>query len=209
MCIIHFNLLKGGKFKMNNSEFYNSIKLIVDHKNTVALININEFKRLKRINGEYKWVPFKIGKLPAIPIKTSDFQEIFRATNEMVNIRITPIWTFLTNGKQVITPKIETFELTEFSKLKTHYSLSRKFTPNPHYLSNSTWNNIFDKAEAKRENAIEWNKTSRSSLLPKTDDNTLQIFLTQYQKELEFFGQLYEESANVAEKLRIYQKRLR
>ena len=55
---------------MNNSEFYNSIKLIVDYKNTVALININEFKRLKRINGEYKWIPFKINNLPAIPIKT-------------------------------------------------------------------------------------------------------------------------------------------
>lgn len=194
---------------MNNSEFYNSIKLIVDYKNTVALININEFKRLKRINGEYKWIPFKINNLPAIPIKTSGFKESFRATSEMVKIRITPVWTYMTNGKQVITPKVETFELTELSKPRTTYTLTRKSIHNPHYLSNSTWNNIFDKSIAKKENAIEWNKTSRSYLLPKIDDITLQIFLEKYQNELEIFNKLYEQSANTAKELSGYQKRLR
>ena len=51
---------------MNNSEFYNTIKLINNHKNTVALINIGEFKKLQRINGEYKWIPLEIGSMPAI-----------------------------------------------------------------------------------------------------------------------------------------------
>ena len=38
---------------MNNSEFYNTIRLISTHQNTVALIVIKEFIRLKKSNNEY------------------------------------------------------------------------------------------------------------------------------------------------------------
>lgn len=194
---------------MNSSEFYNTIKLLSEKKGSVALININEFKRLKRINGEYKWVPFTIGKLPAIPIETSDFKEVFRGTDELVNIRLTPIWTYLTNGEKVVTPKIETFEFAEHSKFKKHYTLTRKNIPNPHYLSNSNWRNIFDKALVQRENAVEWNKHSKSTLLTNVDDQTLQIFLRLYQNELQEFNALYEESAETTKELNTYQKRLK
>ena len=194
---------------MNNSEFYKSIKLIAEKKGSVALINIKEFKRLKRINGEYKWVPFEIGKLPAIPIKTSDFKEIFRRTNELVNIRLTPIWTYLTNGEKVVTPKIETFEFVEHSKFKKHYTLMRKSIPNPHYLSNSNWHNIFDKTLAQKENSVEWNKHSKSTLLTSVNNQTLQIFLKLYQNELQKFNALYEESVETAKELNAYQKKLK
>lgn len=194
---------------MNSSEFYNAIKLIASKKDSIALINLNEFRRLKRINGEYKWIPFKIGKLPAIPIKTSDFKEAFRGTNELVNIRLTPIWTYLTNGKQVITPKIESFEFTEYSKQRKHYSLSLQYVINPHYLSNSNWHNIFDKALAQKENAIEWNKQSKSILLTSIDNQTLQNFLKIYQSELQEFNTIYEESVQTAKDLNIYQKKLK
>ena len=92
---------------MENSEFYDSIKKIAEHKNTIALINIREFRRLIRTNGEYQWVPFTIGNLPALPIITSNLKEQFRSTKERVSIRITPVWNFLTNGQQVIILNIE------------------------------------------------------------------------------------------------------
>lgn len=194
---------------MSNTEFYDSIKLIANQKSKVALININEFKRLKRINGEYKWVTFKIGNLPAIPIKTDDFKEAFRGTDELVNIRLTPIWTYLTNGEQIITPKIETFEFTEHSKFRKHYTLIRKSIPNHHFLSNSNWQSIFDKALAQRENAIEWHKRGKSTLLASADAQTLQLFLRLYKSELKEFNALYEESAKTAKELNSYQKRLK
>lgn len=194
---------------MNNNEFYGAIKSITSYQNTVALININEFKRLIKISGEYKWIPFNIEKLPYIPIKTNGFKESFRGTNEMVNINITPVWTFLTNGKPVITPKIETFELTEHTEKHPKYTISRKINPNHHYLANSTWENIFDKPLAEKENAVEWNKKSPSILLAKTDEPLLQSFLEKYQTELKQFNRLYEESAETTVQLRKLQKRLK
>ena len=89
---------------MENSDFYDSIKKIVEHKNTIALIDIREFRRLTRIKGEYKWSSFIIGNLPALPI-ISDFKEQFRSTKERVSIRVTPIWSFLTNGEK-LSPQI-------------------------------------------------------------------------------------------------------
>ena len=194
---------------MNNSEFYDTIRFISEHKNTVALININEFRRLKRINGEYKWMPFEIGNLPAIPVKTLDYKEKFRSTKEIVNIDLTPIWIYLTNGKQIITPNIETFELTEYSNSRPRYKLSRKINPNHHYLSNTTWTNIFDGPLVKEENAIEWKKKSTSSLLTQIDEPLLKMFLSKYQDELEEFNSLYEESAKTAKELNLYQKKLK
>lgn len=194
---------------MNNSEFYNTIRFISEHKNTIALININEFRRLKRINGEYKWIPFEIGNLKALPIKTTDFKEKFRNTKEIVNIELTPVWTYLTNGKNIITPNIETFELTEYSNSRPRYKLSRKIYNNHHYLSSTTWKNIFDKAVAQEENAIEWKKKSTSSLLTPIDEPLLKMFLSKYQDELEEFNSLYEESAKTAKELSLYQRKLK
>lgn len=194
---------------MNNSEFYDTIRFISEHKNTVALININEFRRLKRINGEYKWMPFEIGNLPAIPVKTLDYKEKFRSTKEIVNIDLTPIWIYLTNGKQIITPNIETFELTEYSNSRPRYKLSRKINPNHHYLSNTTWTNIFDEALAKEENAIEWKKKSTSSLLAPTNKKMLKLFLEKYAEELNEFNDIYDDSAKTAKELNLYQKKLK
>lgn len=194
---------------MNNSEFYDTIRFISEHKNTIALININEFKRLKRVNGEYKWIHFEIGDLKAIPVETKDFKEKFRSTKEIVNIDLTPVWTFLTNNKQIITPNIETFELTEYSNFHPRYRISRKINKNHHYLSDSTWKNIFDKMHAQEENAIEWEKNSYSSLLAPVDEEILKLFLNKYQDELEEFNTLYEESVKTTKELRAYQKKLK
>ena len=57
---------------MNDIEFYNLFKYISDHQNTVALININEFKRLVKIRGEYKFMPFKIMMLEALFFNDGD-----------------------------------------------------------------------------------------------------------------------------------------
>ena len=198
---------------MNNSEFYNSIKLIASQKGTTALVNIHEFKRLQKIRGDYKWQPFEIGMLRAIPVTTSDFKETFRATDEIVNIRLMPIWTFFTNGERIITPKIEIFELTEHSKSqiikKRHYSLSKHQDINPNYLSNSTWENIFDKRPAQRQNAVEWQKRGKSILLTPINEKNLQTFLNVYKDELAEFNKIYEESAKTAKELNQYQKRLK
>lgn len=194
---------------MNNSEFYNTITLISNHKNTVALINIGEFKKLQRTNGEYKWLPLEIGQLPAIPIITSDFKEQFRATKERVSIRIIPVWNFLTNGEQVVTPNVEMFELAEHTNSNPRYTLTRRINKNHHYLSNSSWATIFDKPLAKRQNAIEWQKSNKYTLLAPINENILRTYLEIHQDELEEFNKIYEQSAKVAEELKSYQKRLR
>lgn len=194
---------------MNNSEFYNTIRLISKHQNTVALIDIKEFRRLKKINNEYLWQPFEIGNLPAIPIQTIGFEERFKATNEMVKIKLAPIWAFLTNQKRVITPNIEVFEFTEHSKYKPHYTLFRKAISNPHYLTSGTLDMLLEKPVAREENAIEWNKKSSSTLLVPADELLLKAFLAKYQSELEEFNTLYEESVDVVKQLSYYQKRLK
>ena len=194
---------------MNNSEFYNTITLINNHKNTVALINISEFERLQRINGEYKWLPLEIGSMPAIPIVTAGFKEQFRSTKEQVSIRIMPIWTFLPNDEQIITPNVEMFELTEHTNSNPRYTLKRKVNKNHHYLSNSNWNTIFDKPLAKRQNAIEWQKSNTSTLLAPINENILKTYLDIYQDELEEFNQIYEQSAKTAKELNGYQKKLK
>ena len=194
---------------MNNSEFYNTIRLISKHQNTIALIDIKEFRKLKKLNGEYLWQPFEIGNLPAIPIQTVGFEERFKATNEMVKIKFAPIWAFLTNQKRIITPNIEVFEFTEHSKYKPHYTLFRKAISNPHYLTSGTLDMLLEKPIAKEENAIEWNKKSSSTLLVPADEPLLKAFLTKYQSELEEFDTLYEESADVVKQLSYYQKILK
>ena len=194
---------------MNNSEFYNTIKLINNHKNTVALINIGEFKKLQRINGEYKWIPLEIGSMPAIPIITSDFKENFRSTKDQVSIRITPVWNFLTNGEKVITPNIEKFKLTEYSKPIRRYTISRQISKNHHYLSNNGWLDLFDQNFAVKQNAIEWDKSSKSTLLAPISENILKAYLEIYQDELDEFNQIYENSAQTAIELRNQQKKLK
>lgn len=194
---------------MNNSDFYNTITLINNHKGTVALINIHEFKKLQRTNGEYKWLPLEIGNLQAIPIVTSGFKEQTKTTKERISIRIRPIWNFLTNGEQVITPNIEMFELAEHTKSNPRYTITRRINKNPYYLSNSNWATIFDKPLAKKQNAIEWQKSDKSTLLAPINENILKTYLDIYQDELEEFNKIYEQSAKVAEELKGYQKRLK
>ena len=193
---------------MENSEFYDSIKKIAEHKNTIALINIREFRRLIRTNGEYQWVPFTIGNLPALPIITSNLKEQFRSTKERVSIRITPVWNFLTNGQQVITPNIERFELIEHTNFKPRYMITRKIAFNRRYLSNSNWHNL-DDIIIQRENAVEWAKKKNATLLAPVDDETLQSYIEHYQDELTAFNQLYEESAKKVLEIRTYQKKLK
>ena len=192
---------------MENAEFYNSIKKIANHKNTIALISIKEFKRLTRIKGEYKWIPFTIGLLPALPIITTDFKEQFRSTKEIVSIRITPIWNFLTNEKKVITPNIERFELTERTNSTPRYMITRNIAPNRHYLSNINWQDI-DNTIIQKENAVEWVKKTNATLLSPVEDETLCSFLNHYQDELLEFNKLYEESAEKVLEIKRYQKRL-
>ena len=192
---------------MENSDFYDSIKKIVEHKNTIALIDIREFRRLTRIKGEYKWSSFIIGNLPALPI-ISDFKEQFRSTKERVSIRVTPIWSFLTNGEKVITPNIERFELVEHTNFNPRYMITRRIAFNRRYLSNSNWHNL-DDIIIQRENAVEWAKKKKATLLAPVDDETLQSYIEHYQDELTAFNQLYEESAKKVLEIRTYQKKLK
>ena len=194
---------------MSNSEFYNSLRLIVDTKNTVALINIQEFKKLERKHGEYRWVSFNIGSLPAIPIKTSGFREKFIGKNGQVSIKINPIWSFLTNDEQVMTPKIESFEFTEYNTPVNRYVISRIVGNNPHYFDNSNWQNILDKPFIKRKNAIEWDKNSKATILASVSEDVLRIYLDKYQDELQEFNSMYEESAQKTLELRNLQKKLK
>lgn len=194
---------------MNNSEFKNTINLLQEHKNSVALINIKEFKNLQRIKGEYKWLPLEIENLPAIPIKTVDFKECFREANEILKIRLTPVWQFLTNNKNVITPNIETFEFTVHNKYKPHYTLYRNIIRNPKYLTSGNIVQLLEKEIAQKENAIQWDKKTTSTLLSITDPLFLNYYLEKYQNELEQFNQIYENSAKIAEELRGFQKKLK
>ena len=192
---------------MENSDFYDSIKKIVEHKNTIALIDIREFRRLTRIKGEYKWNSFTIGNLPALPI-ISDFKEQFRSTKERVSIRVTPIWSFLTNGEKVITPNIERFELVEHTNFNPRYMITRRIAFNRRYLSNSNWHNLYD-VIIQRENAVEWAKRKNATLLAPVSDDTLCASIELYQDELREFNQLYEESANRVLEIRSHQKKLK
>ncbi len=192
---------------MENSDFYDSIKKIVEHKNTIALIDIREFRRLTRIKGEYKWNSFTIGNLPALPI-ISDFKEQFRSTKERVSIRVTPIWSFLTNGKKVITPNIERFEIVEHTNFNPRYIITRRIAFNRRYLSNSNWHNL-DDVIIQRENAVEWAKRKNATLLAPVSDDTLCAFIELYQDELQEFNRIYEESANKVLEIRSHQKKLK
>ena len=193
---------------MENSEFYDSIRKIAEHKNTVALINIKEFRRLTRIKGEYKWIPFTIGNLPALPIITSDLKEQFRSTKEQVSIRITPVWNFLTNGEKVITPNIERFELTEHTNFNPRYMITRRVAFNRHYLSNSNWHDL-DDVTIQRENAVEWAKRKNATLLAPVDNEMLCAYIEHYQDELQEFNQLYEDSAKKVLEIKNHQKKLK
>lgn len=192
---------------MENEEFYNYIKKIADHKNTIALINIKEFRKLTRIKGEYHWIPFTIGNLPALPIITTDFKEQFRSTKERVSIRITPIWNFLTNGKEIITPNIEMFELTERTDFKPRYMITRRIATNRHYHSNNDWQDL-DNTNIQKENAVEWVKKTNATLLASVSDEILCHYLENYQDELLEFNELYEESVKKILELKSRQKRL-
>ena len=192
---------------MENSDFYDSIKKIVEHKNTIALIDIREFRRLTRINGENKWNSFTIGNLPALPI-ISDFKEQFRSTKERVSIRVTPIWSFLTNGKKVITPNIERFEIVEHTNFNPRYIITRRIAFNRRYLSNSNWHNL-DDVIIQRENAVEWAKRKNATLLAPVSDDTLCAFIELYQDDLQEFNRIYEESANKVLEIRSHQKKLK
>ena len=192
---------------MENSDFYDSIKKIVEHKNTIALIDIREFRRLTRIKGEYKWNSFTIGNLPALPI-ISDFKEQFRSTKERVSIKVTPIWSFLTNGKKVITPNIERFEIVEHTNFNPRYIITRRIAFNRRYLSNSNWHNL-DDVIIQRENAVEWAKRKNATLLTPVSDDTLCAFIELYQDELQEFNRIYEESANKVLEIRSHQKKLK
>ena len=192
---------------MENSDFYDSIKKIVEHKNTIALIDIREFRRLTRIKGEYKWNSFTIGNLPALPI-ISDFKEQFRSTKERVSIKVTPIWSFLTNGKKVITPNIERFEIVEHTNFNPRYIITRRIAFNRRYLSNSNWHNL-DDVIIQRENAVEWAKRKNATLLAPVSDDTLCAFIELYQDELQEFNRIYEESANKVLEIRSHQKKLK
>lgn len=194
---------------MSNSDFYNHIKFIAAHQGTVALIDINEFRRLRRINGEYKWQKFQIGDLRAIPIKTDDFTEKCRTSKNLTTIRLIPNWSFLTNGKKVVTSSIETFNISEDLRAETKYTLSRHTAPNHHYFSNFSWEDLADKPMIQRENAVEWAKHRSSCLLKPVEEEVLVRFLGKYAQELEEFNVLYEESADTAQELSNYQKKLK
>lgn len=192
---------------MSNAEFYGALKLIVGTKNSVALININEFNRLERVHGEYKWIPFEIGSLPAIPVITSNFDEAFVGNDEQFRLRITPIWRFLSNEAKIITPNVESFEFTEYIKPAKRYSLTRKATKNPKYLKARNWEEFYNQPFAQEENAIQWNKKPRSPLLTSTDKDFLAIFLNIYKDELKEFNTLYENSVVRTKELKNLQRK--
>lgn len=193
---------------MKDLEFYNSIKLVAEHQGNIALININEFNYLQRIKGEYKWVPLRIENLPFIPVKINSFKEQFKVTKEIVSLRILPIWVFLSNNEQIVTPYIETLTFKKRTNAKPRFTLIKDMNINHHYLSNTPWMYLFDQPLAETTNAIEWNKPNKGFLFSIADNTLLQSYITDHKKELNEFNKIYNESAEITKELRSYQKRL-
>ncbi len=192
---------------MNKVTFDSAFNLIVGSKNSVALINIDEFERLERVQGEYKWIPFEIGFLPAIPVITSDFVKVHVNNDKLSRTKITPIWSFLSNKAKIITPNIESFVFTEYTKPSKRYTLEKASPKNPNYLTARNWGEIDNLHFAAPENAVQWNKQVKSALLASTDKNFLALFLKTYKDELEEFNKLYEDSVAKTKELKNLQRK--
>lgn len=190
---------------MNNNDFYNSIKIIFKHQGTIALIDIEEFKKLTRKNGKYNWVPFEIGSLPAIPVVTNNFKESFRSTADRIRLTLTPNWSFLTNKKKIITPYIESLELTENSSSPKRYKIVKRIGHNMHYFSENDY--YTSDSYIQKENAIQWEKQNHNILLTPSNPEFLKSFLKQYQEELKEFNNIYNESSKKVLELKYYQRR--
>ena len=88
-------------------------------------------------------------------------------------------------------------------------SRHRNIIRNPKYLTSGNIVQLLEKEIAQKENAIQWDKKTTSTLLSITDPLFLNYYLEKYQNELEQFNQIYENSAKTAEELRGFQKKLK
>lgn len=193
---------------MCNEDFYKTLKLIYDHRGTVALIDSSEFIRLIRVKNNFKWIPLEID-LPYIPIVTTDFEQQVRQTKDRSILYARPIRVFGLNGEKVITPKNERFLFTEENDNIRHLKTFRQFKDNPRFLNSNNWiDNLYDGYFATRQNAIEWNKEDHEVIFTPISDENYEDYLRTYNKEIKVFCDLYDESVLTTLELKKYQKTL-
>ena len=164
---------------------------------------------------KYRKIPLILTGLAGIALLTTGFSAwVIQGTtpatnNEMVNINLTPVWSFFTNDRPIITPKIESFELRENAQFKPKYQINRRISQNHNYFSNYNLDNLNIAPIIKEENAIEWDKKIGSILLAPTDDSLLDLFLNHYKKELAVFNNIYDESIETAGQIKKLQLKIK
>ncbi len=192
---------------MSTDEFYKSIEIINEKMGKYALVNTNEFIRLQRINGEYKWLPFDIEKLPAIPIEMASLNESELQKPHSTHIIIKPTWMFASNKKTIVTQNIETITFIKDSQTNENHILSKTCT-NPIFLTSNNWLDALNKnILVNPKHAIEWKKTFKGLLFGFNNKEELEKYINYFSKEIEEFNKIYEESEENAKVFNSLQKK--
>lgn len=193
---------------MSNDDFYGAYKLINDKIGNFALIDTTQFIYLKRIYGHYIWVPLAIKDLPKIPIKLVDVEVNSTSRNDLTRVSMRPIWTFYTNNKMIVTPRIERFIFTESLSDDIQHSVVRNSKINEHFITTDNYQNRLDSGiYVEKENAVEWNKDFDGISFGFDDEEKLNDYVNSHKSGLSEFDRIYDKSLEVAEECKRYQKR--
>ena len=162
---------------MSIEDFYKSFEIVNKNIGKYALINTNEFIKLQRINGEYKWLPLSIDNLPAIPIKMDSLNDNEIQKKQGTQIIIKPTWIFITNKKPIITQNIERMIFIKNNE-NNECSIINKSCINHNFLTTNNWaeainNNIL----VEPKHAIEWKKTFKGLLFGFNDKQIISPFI--------------------------------
>lgn len=192
---------------MSTDDFYESFKIINNCIGKYALVNTNEFIRLQKINGEYKWLPFDINNLPAIPIEMDSLNEIGIQKKQYTQIIVKPTWSFITNKKPIITQNIERIIFIKNDENNECHIFNKVYT-NSNFLTTCNWAKAAnDNILVNSKHAIEWKKTFKGLLFGFNEKEKLEYYINDYSKELEEFNRIYEESENNAKAFNAFQKK--
>lgn len=193
---------------MSDEEFCKSFDLIKDKIGRYALIDTEEFIYLHRIYGNYIWSRLMIKDLPAIPIKLIDIEVNSIKISKIMRTSIKPVWSFYTNNRMIVTPKVENYTFTQSLEENGQHSVSRRSKPNIHYIDTDNYHEKLENGiYVAKENAIEWNKQNKNIAFGFDDEDKLQEYISLYEKELKLFDEIYDKSAEVAEECKRYQRR--
>lgn len=192
---------------MSIEDFYKSFEIVNKNIGKYALINTNEFIKLQRINGEYKWLPLSIDNLPAIPIKMDSLNDNEIQKKQGTQIIIKPTWIFITNKKPIITQNIERMIFIKNNE-NNECSIINKSCINHNFLTTNNWaeainNNIL----VEPKHAIEWKKTFKGLLFGFNDKQIIENYINNFKKEINEFNKIFEESENIAKEFNTLQKK--